>query len=361
MKSIYIASVERFSGKTAVCLALGKRLLANGHTVGYLKPLSSQPWRVGNKIADEDAAFVIEALQLQASPSDLSPVVVTADFLRERLRKQSETNLLEKVRQAAAVAGNGKDILLLEGGGSLREGYAVGLPSPVVATELSSHILVVVKYRGDMRVLDDALASQARLGEIMSGILINRVPEEAVTFINEIAIPYLEAQGVPVFGILPERRGLEALTVDELIKVLDAQVLTKNPNPQALVETLTVGAMTADAALSRFRQQINKAVITGGDRTDIQLAALETSTTCLILTGNLHPSPLIIKQAEQFGVAILLVPLNTMETVETVEKIFGKTRLGQTAKLQQFEELMNAHLDYERLCGAIGFECDSGV
>jgi hypothetical protein len=195
----------------------------------------------------------------------------------------------------------------------------------------------------------------------MSGILINRVPEEAVTFINEIAIPYLEAQGVPVFGILPERRGLEALTVDELIKVLDAQVLTKNPNPQALVETLTVGAMTADAALSRFRQQINKAVITGGDRTDIQLAALETSTTCLILTGNLHPSPLIIKQAEQFGVAILLVPLNTMETVETVEKIFGKTRLGQTAKLQQFEELMNAHLDYERLCGAIGFECDSGV
>jgi len=76
--------------------------------------------------------------------------------------------------------------------------------------------------------------------------------------------------------------------------------------------------MTAEAALSRFRKQINKAVITGGDRTDIQLAALETSTTCLILTGNLHPSPLIVKQAEEFGVAILLVPLNTIETVETV-------------------------------------------
>ena len=70
------------------------------------------------------------------------------------------------------------------------------------------------------------------------------------------------------------------------------------------MKILTVGAMTADAALSRFRRSSNKAVITGGDRTDIQLAALETSTTCLILTGNLRPSPLVIKQAEEFGIAV---------------------------------------------------------
>jgi BioD-like phosphotransacetylase family protein len=101
-----------------------------------------------------------------------------------------------------------------------------------------------------------------------------------------------------------------------MIKLLNAEVLTKHPREQALVENMTVGAMTADAALSRFRKYSNKAVITGGDRTDIQLAALETSTTCLILTGNLRPSPLIVKQAEEFGVAILLVRKNTMETIE---------------------------------------------
>ena len=106
----------------------------------------------------------------------------------------------------------------------------------------------------------------------------------------------------------------------------------------ALVELLTVGAMTVEAALSRFRQQTNKAVITGGDRTDIQLAALETSTTCLILTGNLQPSPLIVKQAEEFGVAILLVPTNTMETIEKIEGIRQNTP-GPASKLKQFEEL----------------------
>ena len=39
MKNIYVTSVDRYSGKTAVCLALGKRLQAANVKVGYLKPL----------------------------------------------------------------------------------------------------------------------------------------------------------------------------------------------------------------------------------------------------------------------------------------------------------------------------------
>jgi BioD-like phosphotransacetylase family protein len=354
MKSIYITSVERYSGKTAACLALGKRFQADGYKVGYLKPLSLTPWRVGNKIADEDAAFVIESLNIQAEPWELSPVVVTPELLHNRLRDMEEINFMEQVKGAADAAGSGKDILILEGGASLREGHAVGLPTPGVAAKLGSHILVVVKYRDDIRVLDDSMASKARLGEAMSGILINRVPDEARPFVKEFAAPFLEKHQIPVFGILPERRSLEAITVGEIIKLLGGQVLTEEPNLDAMVETLTVGAMTADAALSRFRKQQNKAVITGGDRTDIQLAALETSTTCLVLTGNLHPSPLIVKQAEEFGVAVLLVPMNTMETVESIEAVFGKTRLGQASKLQLFETLVRENLDFNRLYQAIG-------
>ena len=62
MKSLYITSVERYSGKTAVCLALGKRFQDDGYKVGYLKPLSIQPWLEGGKIVDEDATFVKEAM-----------------------------------------------------------------------------------------------------------------------------------------------------------------------------------------------------------------------------------------------------------------------------------------------------------
>jgi len=354
VKSIYITSLERYSGKTAICLALGKRLKADGFRVGYLKPLSLQPWMVAGKIADEDASFVKEILELDVNPWELSPVVITPEFLIKHLADDSEENLMDRVKNAVQTTGQNKDILLLEGGASLREGYAVNLPTPEVAKELSSHVLVTVKYRSDIRVLDDTLSAKTRLGNLLSGVVINRVPREASDFIRNLAIPYLERRGIPVFGAIPEERSLAALTVTELIEVLDAEVLTRDCDLEAMVETLTVGAMTADVALHRFREYSNKAVITGGDRTDIQLAALETSTTCLILTGNLQPSQLIIKQAEDFGVSVLLVRENTMETVEAIEQVFGKTRLGQPDKLAEFEALFSESMDFERLYQRLG-------
>jgi BioD-like phosphotransacetylase family protein len=287
MKSLYVTSVERYSGKTAVCLALGKRFQGDGYKVGYLKPLSLQPWMYGGRVADEDAAFVKQVLGLAADPTELSPVVVTPELLRVHLTGQSDEDLMPKVKAAAEKAGAGQDFLLLEGGGSLREGYVMGLSTPNVAASLGSQVLAIVKFRDEVRLMDDTLTAQFRLGEAMAGVIINRVPADDAEFVEKIARPYFEKQGVPVFGVLPEVRGLAALTVDELIEVLKPMVLTPGAPTDKVVENLTVGAMTVDAALRRFRKQRNKAVITGGDRADIQLAALETSTSCLVLTGNL--------------------------------------------------------------------------
>jgi BioD-like phosphotransacetylase family protein len=356
MKSLYITGAERYSGKTATCLSLGIRMQLDGFRVGYLKPLSLQPWRTGNKIADEDAAFVKQILNLSPDPWELSPVVITPEFLRDRLINPDPEDLMVKVVEAFQKLSQNQDILILEGGGSLREGYVVGLPTVEVVNKLGSQALVIAKYREEVRMLDDVLSTQARLGDSFCGILINRVPDDASGFVKKIAVPFLEKKKVKVFGVLPEVLGLSALTVGELIRLLEAEVLTKYQRSEALVENLTVGAMTADAALSRFRRSSNKAVITGGDRTDIQLAALETSTTCLILTGNLRPSPLVIKQAEEFGISVLLVRTNTMETIEQIEKFFSKTRLGQSSKLKQFQALVETHLDKARLYQSLGLK-----
>src|SRR5512136_600821 len=85
MKSLYITGAERYSGKTATCLAVGLRLQQDGYRIGYLKPLSLQPWRVGNRTTDEDAAFVKQVFNLPEEPWELSPVVITPEFLRDWL------------------------------------------------------------------------------------------------------------------------------------------------------------------------------------------------------------------------------------------------------------------------------------
>lgn len=359
MKSLFITSVERYSGKTALCLALGQRFKKDGYKVNYLKPLSLQPWRATDAqgqvhIADEDAGFVKNILDLPADPWELSPVVITPEVLNEHLVRGESVDQMPQLKAAFEKASAGQDILLLEGGATMREGYVIGLPTSAVTLALDTLVLAIVRYRDTMQILDDILAVQKRLGKNLLGVIINRVADEARERVEKMCAPYLEKRGIPVFGILPEVRGLAALTVGDLIKILDAEVLTKYQRPQALVENMTVGAMTAEAALSRFRQYSNKAVITGGDRTDIQLAALETSTTCLVLTGNLRPSPLVVKQAEEFGVTVLLTRLNTMETIESIDRIFGKTRLGETVKLRQFQTLLDQYCDFAKLYQALG-------
>ena len=359
MKSLYVTSVERYSGKTATCLALGLRLKADGYKVNYLKPLSLQPWRVTDSlgkvhVADEDAGFVKTILELPSEPWELSPVVITPEFLSQHIESGQTLDLMPELQAAFARSIEGQDVLLLEGGQSMREGYAVGLPTIMVAEGLDTSVLSIVRFRDQVQILDDLLAVKKRLGKNLVGVIINRVPAEASTYVQKTAVPYIEGKGVPVFGVLPEERGLAALTVGDLIKILDAEVLTKYQRPQALVENMTVGAMTADAALSRFRRYSNKAVITGGDRTDIQLAALETSTTCLVLTGNLRPSPLVVKQAEEFGVTVALTRKNTMEAIEAIDRVFGKTRLGETAKLRQFQALLDQNCDFKKLYQALG-------
>ncbi|HQE19770.1 MAG TPA: DRTGG domain-containing protein [Aggregatilineales bacterium] len=197
---------------------------------------------------------------------------------------------------------------------------------------------------------------QSRLGDRLLGVVLNRVPDTELEFVEKEAVPFLESKGIPVLGTIVERPELAAISVGELIDVLDARPITKAVSENALVENLMVGAMSAQEALSRFRQIQNKAVITGGDRTDVQLAALETSTTALILTGNLQPSAAVIERAEQLGVTVLLVSTNTLETVEAIEGVFGKTRLGQAAKLARFEALMAEYMDYQRLFKLLNLE-----
>lgn len=355
MRALYVTSTDPFAGKTAVCLALAKQVQARGQSVGYLKPLSTQPWRTPEgRLGDEDTDFVRRVLDLDAERVPESPVIVTPEVLRERLTRGGAEDLLETVVAAAQTIAGEVDLLMLEGGASLREGYAMGLSNLKIAESVGAPVLVLVRCYGEMQILDDALAARFRLGDQLLGVLLNHASQELERFLQESGVSYLESHGIEVLGTLPRRRRLSALSVGEVAQLLEARIETESFDPEALIESFTVGAMNAEAALARFRRQQHKAVITGGDRTDIQLAALETSTTALILTGNLQPSPIVIQQADALGIPILLVESNTIEAVERIEQTYSRTRLGQPEKLEAFLQLMEEHVDSQAIFEALG-------
>jgi BioD-like phosphotransacetylase family protein len=215
--------------------------------------------------------------------------------------------------------------------------------------------LVTVWFRNPVSVGDACVAAKQQLGDRLVGILVNGVPAEALEHLNADCRPCLEERGVPILGALPLQDRLQALSVGELADVLEGEFLALPEKEDVLIEQLVVGAMSVEQALPRIRRVPGtKAVITGGDRADIQLVALETSTDCLILTGYLRPVPEVLRRAEEAGVPVLLVRHNTMETVEAIERVFGKTRLGQAAKLDMFERLLDEHFSFGRLYEALG-------
>jgi hypothetical protein len=139
------------------------------------------------------------------------------------------------------------------------------------------------------------------------------------------------------------------VSVREIAQQLGAKVVCRSDRLDLMVESLSIGAMNVNSALEYFRQGRNMAVITGGGRTDLQLAALETSTNCLILTGHVPPQPLVLSRAEDLEIPILSVDLDTLTTVEIVDQTFGKVRLQESIKVECIQELMQEYFDFARL------------
>ncbi len=89
--------------------------------------------------------------------------------------------------------------------------------------------------------------------------------------------------------------------------------------------------------------------VTGGDRTDIQLAALETSSHCLILTGQLPPDELVLRRGEDVEVPVLSVDYDTLSTVEIIDRTFGSVRPHEPFKVECVKKLMAQYFDFKRL------------
>ncbi|HMK55275.1 MAG TPA: DRTGG domain-containing protein, partial [Dissulfurispiraceae bacterium] len=114
------------------------------------------------------------------------------------------------------------------------------------------------------------------------------------------------------------------------------------------VENFSIGAMDVDSALNYFRRIANKAVITGAHRTDIQLVSMETSTKCIILTGGLNTSDVVIGKARAKGIPVISVEMDTFTTVDKIERIMGHTMIREKGKIDRANEVINLEFDIDK-------------
>ncbi|GGL23132.1 hypothetical protein GCM10009037_03210 [Halarchaeum grantii] len=346
-----VASTEASTGKTAVSLALAASARDDGRTVGYMKPKGTRLRSAVGKTLDEDPMLAHDLLDLDATVADMEPIVYSPTFVANAVRGgEDEAALHERVRDAYETLADGCETFLVEGADGVSTGRVVGLDEPAVAELLDAEVVLLARYRepGDV---DDVLAAADAFGDRLRGVLFNAVADADHDTVAEDVAACLEREGVPVLGVLPRVHDLAGVSVADLADELGGRVVT-DAGGDIFVERFLVGAMSGESALGHFRRTKDAAVVTGGDRADVQAAALEApGVNALVLTGGYEPSGAVAGRAERAGVPIVVVDGDTRATVERVESVVSGGRTRNARTVERMRELLADHADVAHLLG----------
>ena len=343
MTVLYVASWEATTGKTTLCVGIGKRLQKGGRTVGYLKPLAFS--QKGASSVDKEAQFVKQALALGEPEETLCPLKATPDVLVKEVKSDKFTGW---IKNACSEAAAGKDVLLLEGCGGLEEKSALNEAFYRIAETVDAKVLLVVRYVKDLTCGKIAPARKG-FGKRLLGVVINQVPSAKVEAVQRDLTATFGAEGITILGVLPEERQLLGISIADLVEQIDAKVLCCSESLPKLVENVMVGAMTVDSGADYFSRKDKKLVIARGDRADVHAAALTTSTQGLVLTGGIAPTPKVIYWAEENSVPILLTEQDTLSTIDGVDQAISEARFRHLTKSERLDSIMAKNFDFETL------------
>jgi len=316
-----------------ICAGLGKYFLSDGRKTGFFKPIITK--NGAPKKEDDDTLFLKQVLALEEPLDKLSKVVADG-------APKSE------VKEALAKISKDKDIVIVEGWGKLDS------TSLEMATTLSAGVIIIETY--DEGLSRSKLASKYKdFGQYLIGVVVNKVPLKVLPSLKDELLDNTGKTGLSILGVLPEDRILLSLTIGELAKYIRGEILNDTDKEEELVENFMLGAMNVGSGVEYFDLKATKAAIVNGERSDIQLAALETKTKCLILSDNAELQPAVLSRAKIKGTPIIRVKDNTETIVTRIEAALGKTKFGQEKKLPKLAQILEQNLDFKAVKSSLGF------
>jgi len=343
-----VISGETLTGKTMVALAIAAKLRSEGHSVTYFKPIGQKSFDHGDESEDidADAAVMKEVLELDIDLDCICPVVRTKSSYDEFIQIGHET-LVKRIKSCYAKVAKGNDYVLVEGTKAPWHLLHVGLSTPQIAKMLDASVVCLFNFK-EVTAIDDVLLDrdffrQYGIDEI--GVVLSMVPPMLRKTVRERIRPFLEENGVKFLGAIYQRRELFSPTIREILRALEGEMITGDDKLDLLIDRFMIGSMAPENALKWFRRAKDKAVITSGDRADICLAALETDTNLLILTGGMGPDIRTLSKAKEMDVPIMMTPHDTYTTGKRVDSIAGTVSVENKEKLAIVQKIVGDALD----------------
>ena len=334
MNTLVIASLRGSAGKTNFIVGLTEALQKKA---GYMKPFGDRLLYSKKRLWDYDAALMTGLYAMKEHPDDMS-----LGFDHSKLRYMyTEETIRAKVREMAESIGANKDLLIVEAGKAISYGTSVHLDALSLARYLGGKVVFVISGDDDA-ILDDIMfvKRSVEMNNIdIAGIVVNKVHNPGD--FKDTYLPEITQTGLRVLGVLPYQSELTFFTLRYLADKLFAKVLTAEANLSRSVKNIFIGAMSGNIAVQRplFKKE-DKLIITGGDRSDMILAALNHNAAGIILTNNILPPSNIIAKAEECGTPMLLVTPDTYQVARQIDHMEPLLSKESADKIELLKNMM---------------------
>lgn len=355
---IFVAATQQNDGKTTTSLGLFAALRKRFGRIGFIKPVGQRFVEVEGKRIDEDSVLIDQTFSVHTPLEAMSPIAVEPDFTRRYIENSNNEFLIRRIQNSFDRTAWEKDFVIIEGTGHAGVGSVFDLSNARVAHLLGSKVLLIVKG-GIGRTVDEVALNMAlfeKEGVEVVGVVINKIMGEKFEHVREFARRGLERLGIELIGAIPEEPLLANATLGQICRTIRGDFINGKTRSRRRVQKVVIGAMNSTHVMQHFKP--GTLVVTPGDREDVILAALSTSTLSendgqsiagLVLAGDLLPHRSVLDLLSHSDVPTITSPLDSYAVASGIHSMTVKTLPGDVEKIDRIQSLIERHLDIDRL------------
>jgi phosphate acetyltransferase len=350
--SIYVTTIEPYSGKSLVSLGIMELLLRRTPNVGVFRPVIEVPPDKGH---DKNIDLLLTYYDLDIDYED------TYAFYRHEvsdlMAEGRYDEVLDTIIQKYKVLEDKCDFVLCIGSDFEQGGSAVEFNyNADIARNLGSPVLLVTAGAGQTvdEIINEvkiALEAFEENGCQILGAIVNRTDPEIIDDLVEALEDELPETHT-LLSVIPARDRLSSPTIREVADYMGARVLYGNEQMENLVYNYVVIAMQIANYLPYLRN--NSLLITPGDRCDVLLSALQAHQSQnypqiagILLTGGLKPPDTVDRLLTGLEdiLPILSVPEDTYHTATRIGSVRSYITPDAEAKIRLSLRLFDRHVN----------------
>ncbi|MDD3827688.1 MAG: phosphate acetyltransferase [Anaerolineae bacterium] len=354
--ALYIATIDRYSGKSLVSLGVTELLLRKTNRVGIFRPV------IGTQTdgeRDKNIDLLLRHFDLHQDYEDTYGMPMRE--AEELIGQERYDQVLDRIIARYKALEECCDFILCIGSDLVSATAALEFDfNADVAKNLSAPVLLVGSgvdrdVAGIVSTAHTTVnAYQARGAQVL-GMVVNRVAMDHLEELRGALKEELKDEDVIVAAI-PAHEVLASPTMKEVAEQLSGEILFGGEHLDTLAHDYLVIAMRLDNYLGRLTE--NALLITPGDRSDVILSALQAhqsnrypKVAGIVLSGGIKPAPAISRLLEGLAipVPILSVPTDTFGTATRASSLRSYITADNRPKIDLSLELFEEFVDTAEL------------